>query len=483
MTRYDPTRMETVIGGLAIGQNAMVDDDLLGLARNYKRNVATRFRLLGEGDIRHIQSNDLHASIKLDGQLHFLYSAGDECFLFNANGRVVTGLKLLDEARAALAGIDSILLAGELYYRSDSGRSRVYHVTAALGSEAATRADSLGFAAFDLLQLGGEPCVRNGFLKNQEIIEQRVPETGLFHRVVQEKVDTRTLSLRFNEWVREAEQEGIVAVAADTHVIYKIKPRHTLRCVIVGFTERPDEPGAIRVLLTALVRPDGSYQIIAKIGTGFDDEQRRDLYARLAPLAVASEYKDTDRNHTLFTMVRPELVIEMAFHDLITESGTGRPQFKAVLTYDDQRGFELCLPEAFVSLLGPVFRRTLDDLAVTVDELPLSQIRDYVDLTNLDSGSRHLDLAKSEIMRREVYEKTTKGLKSIRKFIFWKTHKEEIDSHYPTYVFCFVDFSPGRQDPLKRVVRAAHSPEAIEAIFERFRKEEVKRGWSAASSA
>lgn len=480
MSRIDAAKMNRVHGRLEVGPGALIDSDILALARNYKRNVATRFKLLAEGDIKHIQARGLFASVKLDGQLHFLYRDAEECFLFNANGRVVTGLALLDEAERALAGLDSVVLIGELYYRAEGERSRVYKVTAALGSEAEYKADGLAFAAFDLLLLNGEHCARNGFERNQELLAEHVPESGAIHRVAQEPVDPKALTLKFRDWVREAGEEGVVAVAPETHVIYKIKPRHDVRAVVVGYTERPDEPGAVRVLLVALMRPDGSLQVLSRVGTGFDDEQRRALFDRLAPSVVPSQYKETDGNHILFTMVRPELVIEMAFHDLIMESGTGKPQIKAVLTYSAETGYEALLPEPFVALLGPVFKRTLDDTTPSPEELALTQLAEYVDLGNLRTPARHLELADSRILRREVFKKTMKGLTSVRKFISWKTNKEDLDADFPPYVFCFVDYSPGRQDPLKRVVRIAHSEEAIDSVFERYKAEEVKRGWAAA---
>jgi len=480
MSRIDAAKMNRVHGRLAVGPGALIDSDILALARNYKRNVATRFKLLAEGEIKHIQARELFASVKLDGQLHFLYRDRQECFLFNASGRVVTGLALLDDAEGALAARDSVVLIGELYYRREEERSRVYKVTAALGSEAQDKADGLAFAAFDLLVLNGESCARNGFARNQALLAELVPASGPFHRVAQEPVDAKTLALKFRDWVREAGEEGVVAVAPETHVVYKIKPRHDVRAVVVGYTERPDEPGAVRVLLVALMRPDGSLQILSRVGTGFDDEQRRELFDRLAPGAAPSRYKETDGNHTLFTMVRPELVIEMAFHDLITESGTGKPQIKAVLEYRDDTGYQALLPEPFVALLGPVFRRTLDEMVPSPDEIALTQLAEYVDLGNLSTAARHLELSGSLVLRREVFKKTMKGLTSVRKFISWKTNKEDLDPDFPPYVFCFVDYSPGRQDPLQRVVRVAHSEEAIEGVFERFKAEEVKRGWAAA---
>jgi len=69
---------------------------------------------------------------------------------------------------------------------------------------------------------------------------------------------------------------------------------------------------------------------------------------------------------------------------------------------------------------------------------------------------------------------------AVRKFISWKTNKETIDNHYPAFGFCFVDYSPGRKGPLKRVLRTAPTQEGIEEIFNKFKETEVKRGWKPA---
>ena len=89
---------------------------------------------------------------------------------------------------------------------------------------------------------------------------------------------------------------------------------------------------------------------------------------------------------------------------------------------------------------------------------------------------------RGEIRKREVYTKTTKGLVSVRKFISWKTNKEDVDETYPPYVFAYVDYSPGRKKPLARTVRSAPSEEVVDELFDSFVKENVKRGWKPAGA-
>lgn len=477
MALIDTARMEALGNGMLVGQQALLDTELLGNARQYKKSVASRYRLMTEADIKHIEGTKLSASLKLDGQLHFLAKVGDECFLYNIKGRVIQGIPLLETARQLLNDCDQALLVGELYCVDTNGRPRVYDVSTALGTAGADKAKSLAFAAFDILEHNNESCWALSFADKQSKLAELLTDSGNCHVVEQHDVDTKGISQLFKKWVTEGGEEGIVCVDEDNHTVYKIKPKHNVDAVILGFTESPDVADSVRVLLTGLMRPDGSFQVFAKVGTGFDDEQRRDLYQQLKAMEVPSAFNITDRNHTLFTMVRPEIIIEMAFHDLIYENTAGKPEMKPVITYHPKEGYNTLLPEAFVSVLGPVFKRFRDDKAVNPDDLRLTQLQDFVDLDNLNQAAKSLELANSEVIAREVYSKTTKGLVSVRKFIAWKTNKETIDNNYPGYVFCYVDFSPGRKDPLKRVVRIAPDEVGINEIIEAYKASEIKRGW------
>ena len=480
MSVIDLARMENLGNGVMVGQNALLDMDLLGQARNFKKMVASRYRLMTEADLKYLEGNELSASLKVDGQLHFLAKIGDEVLLFNIKGRVLQGLPVLEQAKTLLADVDQVLIAGELYCQNTENRPRVYDVTSALGTGGSGNTDALAFAGFDLLEIGNENCRPWDFEKKQKRLNALMPNRGQCHAVEQHAVDAQGVGQLFKKWVTEGNEEGVVVVDDSNHTIYKVKPKHNVDAVILGFTESPDVTDSIRVLLTGLMRPDGSFQVFAKVGTGFDEEQKRDLFTRLSAMAVDSAFNTTDRNHTLFTMVRPEIVIEMAFHDLIYENTAGKPEMKPVLSYDPSTGYQTLLPEAFVSVLGPVFKKFREDKQVTPEDLRLTQLQDFVDLDNLSQASRTLDLANSEIKQREVYSKTTKELVSVRKFITWKTNKETIDPNYPAFVFCYVDYSPGRKDPLKRVIRTAPTEEAVQAIYEQYKESEIKRGWKPA---
>ncbi|MDJ0840260.1 MAG: hypothetical protein QNK37_27365 [Acidobacteriota bacterium] len=476
MNRYDQKKMEKHPAGFYLGVDALTDTDLLQAAQHYKRARASRYRLLKPDDLGQLGVEEVFASVKQDGQLHFLYKNGDCCFLFNPKGRVISGLPLLEEAKQVLRDHDGALLAGELYCPNQSGRSRVYDVTAALGRDGADQASKLKFGVFDILQLGGERYIRPSYASLIARLDEHLPADGAFHRIPFKKLPSAELPALFGEQVQDGGHEGLVCYSDATHRVYKIKPKHHVDAVIIGYTQRPEDTGAVRVLLTALMRPDGSFQTFAKVGTGFDEMQRRELFRMLAPLKVGSNYHDTDRGRGLFTMVRPRHVIEVAFHDVLTESNSGKPQMKPVLRLEE-RGWRAAAPERFVSVLFPVFAGLRPDKAVNPTDLRLTQVAEFVDLDNLEAPSKAVVYAPGEVQKLEVFVKQTKGLTAVRKLVYWKTNKDQVDADYPPYVFCYVDYSPNRAQPLRRTVRGAPDREAAEAFFARFKASEIKRGY------
>lgn len=463
--------------GFGSVRGALTDGDLARTLADYKRHVVARYQLVKSEDISGLYDTSLYTATKLDGQLFFLVKDGSDCFLVNARGRVLVGLPLLVEAEQALSKQEGLVLAGELYCPDETGRSRVYRVTSALGGSAPNLLKELRFGVFDVVRDRGQPFRADSYATLIKWLQTQLPKTGAFHAISWQTLDLKAVSNCFRERVLEGGEEGLVCYSVKGKRIYKIKPRHNVDVVIIGFTEAPDEAGTIRVLLTALMRPDGTFQSFARVGTGFDTRQRHELYALLAPLKRPSNYMETDRNHTLFTMIEPKYVAEIAFHDILVEGATGKPQIKAVLSYDSNQGWQPEQPERFVNLLFSVFVRLRDDKEVNPVDLRLTQIRDLVALDNLESHGRRVTYQTSEMIRREVYTKVTKGATSVRKLLFWQTHKHEEDPDYPAFVFCYCDYSPNRAQRLKRTLRAAATHQQGEAFFEAFRKTAFKKGW------
>ena len=88
-----------------------------------------------------------------------------------------------------------------------------------------------------------------------------------------------------------------------------------------------------------------------------------------------------------------------------------------------------------------------------------------------------IDSSKSEIVRREVWTKETKGQKAVRKLVVIKTNKPTGTPHPPAFVVHWTDYSAGRASPLDREVKLAQSYEGANMIAEALIAENIKKGW------
>jgi hypothetical protein len=93
--------------------------------------------------------------------------------------------------------------------------------------------------------------------------------------------------------------------------------------------------------------------------------------------------------------------------------------------------------------------------------------------TNEKSNS---ELKESKLLHREVYVKESKEIKKVRKFVVWKTNKEE-SNEFPAFVYHYTDYSPERKDPLKKEIKVSENQKEIEMVLKTELEENVKKGW------
>lgn len=94
-----------------------------------------------------------------------------------------------------------------------------------------------------------------------------------------------------------------------------------------------------------------------------------------------------------------------------------------------------------------------------------------------DRSARQVDLPPSEVLRREVYTKVLKGETMVRKFVVWRTNKEDESDEYPAFVLHYTDFSPNRKQPFAREVRVSNSSEQIQQLCDGLKEANIKKGW------
>ncbi len=210
-------------GGWKAGVGALLDEGLEKRLRNYKRQVAKRYRVIEPEQMERLLSGGPYfISTKLDGELWFLVKRDGEVALCAFNGRVVRGTPLAREAEARLAGVGDVVIAGELVATpSEGGRARVYHVGTALGEESLE--ETLSFHAFDLVDEDGQEKLLTDYAERVRRLSDLL-EGGARVQVVQTvEGDVPDVVRLYREWVVSDRFEGVV-VRSDRGLTYHYTP-------------------------------------------------------------------------------------------------------------------------------------------------------------------------------------------------------------------------------------------------------------------
>ena len=471
----DKSKMTAIHGYFESGADT-VDQPSAQKAILYKKEVCKNYINVSSDqiDVR-LGGAEFYVTRKYDGEMNVLFFDGEQAAIINRSGKIRTGLACVENAKEALraAGIAQAVIPAELYVDESEGRTRVFHVLTALAD--AGKTDSLRLAAFDILELNNEPFRPNSYGETHAKISEIFDTAKLCSAVKCRKCKSKAeVKEAYTQWVEEGGAEGLV-VRTDTPLVYKVKPRYTIDVVIVGFSEGSgDAKGQVRSLLLAMSPCEGEYQIIGKTGNGFSEEDRAALLKRLEPLIMDSKYIETDSNHVAFHMIRPELVIELMINDVLFDTSTGYINNQVLCIKDG--AYNLKSSVRGISVVFPIFVRFREDKKAVYEDIRIEQINDfsYIEVADADS---HLDLAPSQLLRRDVYKKESGKKLMIQKFIAWKTNKPAPD--YPAYVFHYTNFSSDRKEPLQREVAVSDDEAQIMELFEQSVKDNVKKGWNA----
>ena len=445
--------------------------DILQIAKEYKRKTASRYLPVSSEEIttKIIESDEYSVSKKYDGHLYLLYFDGEQSTLFNHGGRKITDLELLKESDKLLKGkCKDVVLAGELYLHKEGERSRSFDLASALDDNH----KDIQFKVFDILIL--DVVEKNYKIKElndklNELLKGGKSISVIENSFVESRKDIDSL---FQDIVVKESEEGIV-VQSDNGPTYKIKPLITLDAVVVGFSEGEGRrENKLKELLLALKISENEYLTIAKVGNGFTDEQRDSIFKELEKQKVDSDFVEVSSSNIAFTMVKPTKVVEFSCLDVYNENSKGVIK-KMSLTFDKD-SYSTMYKKPSVSITAGVFLSFRKDKKVNTEDVGLSQITKILPLeTNSESVS---ELKESKLLHREVYVKESKGIKKVRKFVVWKTNKEE-SKEFPSFVYHYTDYSPGRKEPLKKEIKISENQKEIEMVLKSELEDNVKKGW------
>ena len=485
---WDLSRAEIILGKYQIGQAVHLGDPtFLQSAQDYRRMAAARMVAIEPTAIaQKIPEGSYHVSRKMDGEFTVLCYRDGELFTINPGGTVRLGLPWQEQAKSILekANIREAMLAGELYgHAPEGGRERIHDLLSVIRQPRnESELDQIAFAVFDVLSLNGS-SPSSLFADRWTWIEKTFPQGNKIHAVEATWVDNpKAIDRWVDQWIYQQGAEGVVA-RSDSGGTFKIKQRHNLDLVVVGFSESiGDRQGMLHDMLVAVKRNDGTLQIVSRVGGGFTDEARRLYLSDLKDMVVESQYAEVNSDHVAYQMVAPEWVIEVSCLDVLSQTTRGGPIQRMVIDFESgtKPHYRVVRPLPLATLISPQFIRIRDDKQPTQESVRIQQITERVEVPLSDARAGELEQPASHVIRREVFVKESKGSMMIRKFVLWETNKGESDD-YLAYGLHFTDFSANRKTPLEREVKVSNSREQIETLFEQMKADNIKSGWKAYS--
>ncbi|MBV9217453.1 MAG: ATP-dependent DNA ligase, partial [Acidobacteria bacterium] len=397
-------------------------------------------------------------------------------------GTVRVGLPCLDEAGELLkkAKVKSCMLGVEYYVKEGlTAAHPVQQIVSILRNPSSKKElDRVGMAVFDIAEHDGKAVtsVSDVF----KLLDKWFEKGKFVHPVEYRKTDKIDGVLEaFNDWVVGEGSEGLV-VRNDKVGTFKIKARHTLDCAVIGFSEGTEgRKEMLHDLLVAIVRKDGTFQELTRVGGGFTEQQRKEFLKDFKKNIVPSEYVAVNNDYVAYEMIKPGPVIEINCLDLIAERARGGPVNRMVLKWTGKK-YEALSRMPLVSVISPQFVRFRDDKEASYEDSSIHQITDLAEVQNPEKPAEETNQNPSELLERVVYKKTMKENLMVRKLLLWKTNKESsID--YPGYVIYLTDFSPNRKEPLQREVKVSNDEKGARKLFDEMAKANFIGGWEKAS--
>lgn len=441
-------------------------------AIDYKKNIANKFALVEGSNLKQrLGGENLSVTRKIDGHLQVAFFEEGTLTLLNSNGvEKAKDIKCIDDFAEALkgAGLKKAIIAAELYMPNANGRPRHSDVSRALADNQLK--DRLALAPFDIVSIDGNMWDVDDYT----VTHKRLTEIFKAENVkpvemrLAENVDE--VKKIYEEWVESEGAEGIV-VHTHGNVVWKIKPRHTLDAVAIGYTTT--ERG-IRSMMFAVVREDGLFQEFVEGSTGMTEEQRLDVANRLADLHVESQYVMSDSRGVAYQMVKPELVFEISTVELIAKGNDDRVRMNPLLKYDSEKGW---LSEGMtpgVSAINIVVIQERPDKRPNSTDVRVSQLSDLTPFEEIEKSMQ--TLPESTLIERKVFKKVSGAKTMLHKFLLWKTNKEQ-SGRFPAYIIYHTDFSNGRKDMIKRDMLYTNDENQARELLEAEIADNIKKGW------
>lgn len=428
----------------------------------YKTKIASRYIPINPEQIglKIMESAAYYTSVKYDGYFAVLTVKNGKAILQNGNEKELEIKSILEAAKQIN---EEVVLAGELCLFKD-GKALTHRELAAALDE--SEKHDIRFGAFDIIT----PLEKSVDFKEKLEKIKTIANSNAVFAIPQNLFESRSHIIDLYKQI-EGKEEGLVVRTAE-NITYKIKPSITLDLVVLGYALNAGAEESLRELLLGIIDANNDYQIVAKCGNGFSENDRVALISKLKPLAVESTYTEVSGAKTAFVMIEPKMVVELSCLDVIAENTKGAIR-KSVLTYNQKTGYALKGQAVAVSCISPAFQRFRDDKKANNAD---AGGQEFIDLLSVSVGKTEENAKPSTILAREVYVKKGKAGTAVRKFTGVETHKSQQGNYSPFFVL-YSDFSAGRKTPLEQEIFLCSDKKEMDDKLTALIAENVKSGW------
>jgi len=354
----DKARCQILFGEYAAGRPGVLGDQgLHQRAQEFRRHLSGHMVALDKASMKErMPESDYFVSRKIDGEFTLILVEGGNACSINPGGTVRIGYPALEEAckLCAKAKVGRAILACELYVHRTDKRARVHDVCRVARQPAsAEEVGSLRLAVFDILDLDGKPAPTR-YEEVYKKIEGICGGGTLFHPVETVRCkDQAAIDKLYEKWVEKENGEGIVA-RSDAAGMYKVKPIRTLDVAVLGYTEGTDDrAGMLHDMLVAVMRPEGTFHVMGRVGGGFTDQQRRDFLSDLKDIPAETDYAEVN-DGVAYNMCKPQVAVEISCLDLISQNTRGQTVDRMVLDYQAKEGYRAVRRMPLVSPISPL---------------------------------------------------------------------------------------------------------------------------------
>ena len=184
-----------------------------------------------------------------------------------------------------------------------------------------------------------------------------------------------------------------------------------------------------------------------------------------------SDYIEVSGSNTAYRMIKPEHVVEFSCIDVFSENSRGIIS-KMCLEY--KNGSYEAIGKKAIASVASLHLLKLDLIKKYLLKKLITQISKIISLDSKSSISEQNDLSK--LISRDVYVKDHKSGQMVRKFLTWKTNKEN-SGDFPKFVFHFTDLSLNRKDILKTEIKISNSEKQVIRIRDKWIEDKIKKGW------